>query len=70
MANVVLGFVLYLYLMNKAQNVTIDTGNINLASSNYTDAYRVLQKLSVSIHEFSLTKTVCPEGEGHYDRTK
>jgi len=41
-----------------------------MASGSHTDALRALDNLSVSIHEISLTKTVCPEGEGYYDRTK
>ena len=48
--------------MDKAQNVEIDTRNVNMASSNYAEAFAVLDNLSVSIHELSLTKTGCPEG--------
>jgi hypothetical protein len=56
--------------MNKAQNASIDATNVNMASGNHAEAFRALDNLSVSIHEFSLTKTRCPEGEGYYDRTK
>jgi len=48
--------------MSKVLNVAIGAGNVNMASANYTDAFDALDNLQVSIHEFSLTKTVCPEG--------
>lgn len=56
--------------MNKAQNVAIDVGNVYMASGIYTDALHALDNLSVSFREFSLAKTVCPDEEGHYDRTR
>ena len=49
--------------MNKAQNLAIGAGSVNMTSGNYTDAFRALDNFSDSVHEFSLTKTVCSEGE-------
>jgi hypothetical protein len=48
--------------MNKVQNLAIGTGSVNMTLGNCTDAFRALDNFSDSVHEFSLTKTVCTEG--------
>lgn len=49
--------------MNIVQNqdVAIDTRNFNSVSGNDVDAFRTRNIFSISIYEFSLTKTGYPE---------